>query len=188
MCSPGRGREGRPRRGEGIRATSWSMRKRISGAKGSTDHRHWELEGALEPPVNPRILGSGLVVRTPEPMSPGPYSGCLPSAGCLHAVSAWASMTSFLPDRCEGFVCQLDLVSELIVLTVCSALLISYTYLIPHLDPCRAQQFLLPTQCFISPGVNNSDFIRPSLMNTFLLSSCQHRGWVSTRLPCETVA
>lgn len=117
--------------------------------------------------------------RTAESMSLGSCSGHLPSVLPLDAAQPGHPQPQFSPCRCEGFdVCPLGLVNGLTVLTVCSVL-----YLIPHLDPCRAQQFLLPTQCLISPGVNESDFTRPSVMNTSLLSSCQHQGWVSARLP-----
>lgn len=90
-CSPGRGNEGRPHRGDCIWATPWRMRKRISGQRAAQipDTGSWKgprgPPGQSQPPWL-RISGS-------EPTS---YPGCFPSSGCLLPLSAWASTTTVL--------------------------------------------------------------------------------------------
>lgn len=76
-------------------AMCWKM-KRISKAKGSTDHRTWELERASE--LAGQSQHPGLGARGMSP-SLGSDPGDLPSLGQLDAASGVHRCVSPLPGR-----------------------------------------------------------------------------------------
>lgn len=79
-------------------AMCWKM-KRISKAKGGTDHRTWELERASEPAGQSLHPGLGAGAMSPRTHISGSDPGDLPSLGRLDAASGVHSYGSPLPGR-----------------------------------------------------------------------------------------